>query len=345
MTTADISPDHAATQISALLAVAESRTLEFKRISDKHARLIETICAFANAEGGRVVIGIGDAKHSRPGAKPESRLFGTEENQEAFDDFCKLVRQRFAPPLDGLSWELLPCTLHDGQPGHIAVLQVVKSSQVHSIVGGGTWTRGTASNVQLSASEIADLSYRRGMRSAADDLLPVNLALLDTPIWRTFLAARRLKAGSIADQLKSIGLAGTNSITGSDELQPKRAAVLLFADEPGSLLAAHGSRADIRLMVYGGKTVTTGALPNMRKVPLTIRGPLIVQIDNAVKAVLRELEEGITLASSGFKAAHVYPERVVKEAIVNAVVHRDYRLNRDIFIRIFDDRIDRKSVV
>ena len=38
-----------------------------------------------------------------------------------------------------------------------------------------------------------------------------------------------------------------------------------------------------------------------------------------------------------------YPERVVKEAIVNAIIHRDYRLNRDIFIRIFDDRIEVES--
>lgn len=35
-----------------------------------------------------------------------------------------------------------------------------------------------------------------------------------------------------------------------------------------------------------------------------------------------------------------HPERVVKQAIVNAVIHRDYRLNRDIFVRIFDDRIE-----
>ena len=33
----------------------------------------------------------------------------------------------------------------------------------------------------------------------------------------------------------------------------------------------------------------------------------------------------------------------VKEAIVNAVIHRDYRLNRDIVIRIFDDRITVES--
>lgn len=251
---------------------------------------------------------------------------------------------RLIPPLASLTWEWLPCTLRDGQPGHVVALRVDKSSKVHSLTDSGeTFTRMGASNRQLNAAEIATLFYQRGVRSAAEELVPVSLELLDTPIWRTFLAVRFTNAAPMADQLKKIGLAGTNSTTGIDELQPNRAAVLLFADEPGSLLAAHGSRADIRLMVYSGKAVMTGALPNMRKVPLTIRGPLIVQIDDAVKAVLRELEEGITLASSGFKAAHVYPERVVKEAIVNAVVHRDYRLNRDIFIRIFDDRIEVES--
>jgi ATP-dependent DNA helicase RecG len=80
-------------------------------------------------------------------------------------------------------------------------------------------------------------------------------------------------------------------------------------------------------------------LPNLRKPPKTIRGPLIEQIDLAVREVLEELASGLTLASSGFKTQHHYPARVIKEAIVNAVIHRDYRLNRDIVVRIFDDRI------
>ena len=82
---------------------------------------------------------------------------------------------------------------------------------------------------------------------------------------------------------------------------------------------------------------------NLRKPPKTIGGPLIEQIDTAVRAVLDELAQGLTLASSGFKTRHKYPERVVKEAIVNAVIHRDYRLNRDIVIRVFDDRITVES--
>ena len=335
----DLSHAQAAPRIATLLSTPESRTLDFKRISSKHPRMIETICAFANSEGGLLVIGVGDAKDLKPGAKPQSRLFGIEENPEGFDDFRRHVLSRFAPPIERLHWLRLPCTLHDDKPGHIILLRVEKSEQVHSVVGDGTWTRMDASNRELHAAEIADLHYRRGVRSAASETVPVALELLETDAWQRFVAARGLKTGTFAEQLQRLGLADKVGT----EVQPTRAAVLLFADEPGGLLAAHDTRADIRLMVYDGKTPSPGATPNLKKPPKTIRGPLIDQIDAAVKTVLDELAQGLTLSGSGFKARHVYPERVVKEAIVNAVIHRDYRLNRDIFIRIFDDRIEVES--
>ncbi len=192
------------------------------------------------------------------------------------------------------------------------------------------------SNRQLSAPEIADLTYQRGIRSATAETVQIPLNLLETPTWRTFVTARGLKTGTFAEQLQRIGLAQMTD----GKVQPMRAAVLLFAEEPGSLLAAYDTRADIRVMVYDGKAAVPGATPNLRKPAKTIRGPLVDQIDSAVRVVLDELAQGLTLSGSGFKARHVYPERVVKEAIVNAVIHRDYRLNRDIFIRIFDDRIE-----
>jgi ATP-dependent DNA helicase RecG len=169
--------------------------------------------------------------------------------------------------------------------------------------------------------------------------VPIALDLLATDVWKRFVAARGLKSGVMADQLYRIGLADKS---GGDIL-PRRAAVLLFAEEPGNLLAAHGSRADIRLLIYDGNAAQAGPTPNLRKPPKTIRGPLIDQIDAAVRLVLEELAQGLTLSRSGFKARHAYPDRVVKEAIVNAVIHRDYRLNRDIFIRIFDNRIEVES--
>lgn len=335
----DLSPAQSAGRITALLAATESRTLDFKRISGKHGRMVETVCAFANSEGGLLVIGIGDAKAMKAGDKPQSRLFGIEENPEGFDDFRRELLKRFTSAITRLHWIRLACTLHDGKPGHVVMLRVEKSDQVHSVVGNGTWARMDASNRQLSAAESAELAYQRGVRSAVAETVPVKLALLETATWRSFVAARGLRSGTFAEQLLRIGLA--DEVAG--EVRPTRAAVLLFADEPGSLLAAHDTRADIRVMVFDGKQPVPGATPNLRKPAKTVRGPLVEQIDAAVRLVLDELAAGLTLASSGFKAKHVYPERVVKEAIVNAVIHRDYRLNRDIFIRIFDDRIEVES--
>lgn len=298
------------------------------------------MCAFANSEGGLLVIGIGDAKAMKPGDKPQSRLFGIEENPEGFDDFRRELLNRFTPAITKLHWLRLPCTLHNGQPGHVVMLRVEKSDQVHSVVSNGTWTRMDASNRELSAAEIADLVYQRGIKSAETEPVAVPLELLDTPVWRSFVVSRGLRAGTQAEQLLRIGLADkVKQADGTEDVLPRRAAVLLFAEEPGSLLAAFGGRADLRLLVYAGKEMGMDAVPNLRKPPKTIRGPLIEQIDLAVKAVLDELAQGLTLASSGFKTRHQYPERVVKEAIVNAVIHRDYRLNRDIMVRVFDDRI------
>lgn len=336
----DLSPTQAADRITALLAAPESRTLDFKRISGKQSRMYEAVCAFANSEGGLLVIGIGDAKAMKPGDKPQSRLFGIEENPEGFDDFRRELLHRFTPAITKLHWIRLPCTLHNGQPGHVVLLRVEKSDQIHSVVGNGTWTRMDASNREMSAAEIADLAYQRGVRSAETEPVAVALTLLDTPVWHSFVASRGLRAGTQAEQLLRIGLADrVLQVDGSEEVLPRRAAVLLFAEEPGSLLAAFGGRADLRVMVYAGKEMGINAVPNLRKPPKTIRGPLIEQIDWAVKAVLAELAQGLTLASSGFKTRHQYPERVVKEAIVNAVIHRDYRLNRDIMVRVFDDRV------
>lgn len=343
----DVPVPQAATRLADLLQSPESKSLDFKRLgAGKVAKMLETICAFANSEGGWLVVGVGDPKDSKPGDKPQQRLWGVQENPEAFDELQRKCRTHFNPPITTLSFYRLPCTLRDGGAGHVALLRVGKSERVHSVVDGGTWSRGDASNRQLGAGEITDLSYRRGERSAESEPVAVPLALLETEAWRAFLGQRGLRAGSMAEQLLRIGLA--ESVQGAadgsgGEVQPRRAAVLLFADEPGSLLAAFGTRADIRLMVYAGKDEGSGATPNLRKPPKTLRGPLITQIDLAVRAVLDELAQGLTLAGSGFKTRHKYPERVVKEAIVNAVIHRDYRLNRDIVIRIFDDRLTVES--
>lgn len=332
----DPSFTQAAERITALLAAPESRTLDFKRISGKHGRMVETVCAFANSEGGLLVLGIGDTKALKPGDKPESRLYGIEENPEGFDDFRRGLLKCFTPPITRLHWVRLPCTLNNGQAGHVVMLRVDKSDQVHTVVGNGTWTRMDSSNRQLSAVEIADLTYQRGVKSAETLPMPVALEMLDTDAWRSYCATRGLADTDLVKRLPRLGLA----LPGEGGLQPLLAALLLFADEPGALLAGQGMRADIRVFHYQGKAVQRSEVPNLLLPPKTISGPVVEQIAKAQAYVLERLAVGLTMEGSGFKARYRYPERVIKEAITNAVVHRDYRLNRDIQIRIFDDRVE-----
>lgn len=338
METIEIDSKKSSQIISVLLTLPESRQLEFKRVSGKMVgKALETICAFSNSQGGHLVLGIADLKEHQG----KSRLFGVDENPEAVDELHRKLLTEFAPEINGIAFRHLSCRITNGpqkgREGHVLMLWVPASEGVHSIVHRGTFTRMDAGNRMMSAEEVTELSYRRGVRSATAEPVAVSLKLLYTETWEKFIQTRGPLSGAFADQLLRIGLADD---LGDQGVQPKRAAVLLFADEPGNLLAAHDGRADVRVMIYDGKQVSFSATPNLRKAAKTIRGALIEQIDKTVRVVLDELSQGLTLSASGFKTMHAYPPRVVKEAIVNAIIHRDYRLNRDIFVRIFDDRVE-----
>ncbi|MHB0981843.1 MAG: ATP-binding protein [Thiobacillus sp.] len=332
----EISGARAEALIAQIVDRAESNRFETKRVSGKMVgKALETICAFANTRGGTLALGVEDAAK----ANGHDRLSGLAENPEALDELRRKVLTHILPEIAGLRWARVACRLRDGTDGHIALVSVAQSAKVHSIRDDGTWTRLDASNREMSASEITELSYQRGTISAESEPVAVPFELLDTETWRSFAAQRGFQSGDLADRLFRIGLA--KRVGG--ELQPLRAAVLLFADEPGGLLASQQTRADIRVFHYRGNRIEPGAVPNLLKPPKTLSGPIFRQIALASAHVLDELAAGLTLAASGFRTIHRYPERVVKEAITNAVIHRDYRLNRDIQVRIFDNRIEVES--
>src|SRR5687768_4731910 len=104
---------------------------------------------------------------------------------------------------------------------------------------------------------------------------------LDTPIWRTYASARGLTSGGIEDQFVRVVLGEVRG----DAIQPRRAAVLLFADELGAHVAVVGARCELRLMVYKGTRVEASETPNLQKPPRSFRGPLIQLIGSAVSAI------------------------------------------------------------
>lgn len=75
MTPLNLSPHESTLLLEQVLSRSESRHLEFKRVSGKMVnKALETICAFANTEGGVLVLGLADPKEHQG----RERLFGIE---------------------------------------------------------------------------------------------------------------------------------------------------------------------------------------------------------------------------------------------------------------------------
>jgi ATP-dependent DNA helicase RecG len=62
----DLTEEQAEPRIKILLSSSESRTLDFKRVSGKMVgKALETLCAFANTEGGILVLGVADERQEK----------------------------------------------------------------------------------------------------------------------------------------------------------------------------------------------------------------------------------------------------------------------------------------
>lgn len=310
---------------------SESQTLEFKRLAGEKVVLktIETIVAMANTDGGVIVLGIDDPEKTK--LKGMDRVYGIDENIEVYDAIGREI-QRITPPLSGV-WPPQILNVDGKRFGLIFISKVVDSFRS---ISNNVYVRGEKGNRQLTAHEVVRFAYAKGFEKADRGLMDVDFSLLKTSYFEEWKQARNINGTPIESILEKTGLA-RKSDTG--KLLPALAAVLLFAEYPSDLTE---SKCAIRVFQYTGTVESIGETPNLIGVPKTIQGPLVKQIKDAHEYVLTLLRSGIRIPS-GFKTIYQIPERAVKEAITNAVIHRDYYVKRDITVRIFEDRIEVQS--
>ncbi|MBI4598174.1 MAG: putative DNA binding domain-containing protein [Candidatus Omnitrophica bacterium] len=312
----------------------ETQTIEFKRLSGDAvvSKTVETVVAMTNTDGGVVILGIDDPVTTR--LKGVDRIFGIEEGIDMFDAIGREI-QRIVPPLVGV-WPpaILPVPQRDTRVGLVFVPKAVDN--FHS-VNNHVHVRAERGNKQLTAHEVVKFAYAKGFEKADTKLVAVEFSLLKTRCFDEWREARRLNGGALDAVLEKTGLARRDD---HGMLQPTLAAVLLFADSPNDLTE---TKCTIRVFQYRGTIENIGETPNLIGLPRTIGGPLIQQIHEAHDYVLTLLRAGIKM-SSGFRALYQIPERAVKEAITNAVIHRDYHMKRDIEVKIYEDRVESRAL-
>lgn len=316
-----------------LLSISsENQNLEFKRLNGRKVieKICQTIVAMANTDGGVIVLGLDDPEKTK--LKGINRIFGIEENIELYDNLGRELQHIVSPlpniwPPKKLSIEAINKT--------VALLVIPKSTDNFKSINNKVYIRQEKSNMLLSPQEVIKFAYAKGFQRADKELVDVTLDLLETDIFEVWKSSRNLEYKTTSETLLKTGLARREN----KFVKPARAAVLLFADHPSDLMDI---KCTIRVFQYEGTIETIQETPNLIGVPKTIEGPIIKQIKKAHEYVLSLLRSGVKIPS-GFTTQYLIPERAIKEAITNAVIHRDYFIKRDVIIRIFEDRVEIES--
>jgi ATP-dependent DNA helicase RecG len=290
------------------------RARDRRSVRDQVARYV---AAFANAEGGVLVLGIED----------DGTLTGHDLPPDARAALLSTPQTRLRPAQP----EGFPITV---QGKEVVVFDVPASDVPVQVVGDGFPLRMGDQTVEATERQIEALKFR-GLAESWE-ARPSELGLDDLD--RDLLARARAGAGyphlSDADYLLKRRLADRRG----PKLVLRRAAELLFAK--------HGPdhpNAGVRIFRVIGSERRLGVEHNVEERP-RVEGNLASVLDETLAAVSGLVRRPSRLRGTRFQPVPEYPDFCWKEAILNAVAHRDYAIEgRTTEVWFFDDRLEVKS--
>ena len=305
----------------ALLAIPEGQWFDRKSARVASRQLAEALVAFANAEGGTVVVGL--HKNQVEGVESVGSAKLSEWQQTALD---------FTQPAVPCSSKLIECRRADDSPDHLLVIKIEASQQVHATNRDEVFLRVGDETRRLSFDQRRELLYDKGQASfEATPLGEATLSDLDSGLLTSY--AEALNHPDPERMLHARGL-----ITRAGQVTT--AAVLLFGVHPQHWLP----EACVRVLRYRGAERGTGARQNLLD-DIRVEGPIPQQLGEARQVIFDLLPARRALADTGrFEPVPLVPEDAWLEGLVNAVIHRSYNISGDhIRVDIFDDRIEIES--
>jgi ATP-dependent DNA helicase RecG len=304
-----------------ILIINEGHFSELKAIEIRPAKLTRTICAFANADGGELYIGIDEDKDTK------TRTWRGFENQEAANSHIQTFEALF-PLGQEYSYTFLSC---DDNNTFVLLVEVQKTQTIKSATDETIYLRRGAQNLPIkNPEEIRQLEYDKGITSFESNTIDMQSDIITNSVMVIDFMLQVIPTAEPIDWLKKQCLIKNE--------KPTVSGILLFAEEPQAVIPKKSG-----IKVYRYKTqAEEGTRDTLDADPITIEGCLYNQIKMSVKKTV-EIVEGIQkLGPNGFENIS-YPFETLHEIITNAVIHRDYSIADDTHVRIFDNRIEVQS--
>ncbi len=317
-----------------LIHRGEGPTTEFKRDDITPQDAAKAMVALANARGGRLLLGVEDDGDVSGVVRPD------------LDEWVVTIgRDKVRPPLEPFV-EIVRDVSTDRD---VAVVTIEPGYAVHARWHNNALTyylRVGRQSREASTEELARLQQQRGDVRA--ELRPVPglpaLGLDRRRLTHYFSAVRKQKVPEDEAGWERLLLNTEFAVRGIQIPVASLAGALLFSADVG------------RLLPFAGVDCT--ALPGKVKdyavrERLTVRAPIAPLpgdqgrvetglIEQVLAFVRRNTTPTASVGTDGRRVERpAYPDDVVREAVVNAVVHRDYSLTAtDVELTIYEDRLE-----
>ena len=294
--------------LEVIFSEGESDRVEFKESPDKD--IASEVCAFANASGGRVFIGVDDS----------GRIVGTDTSNTArsrIQDTINKIEPRLNVSIDILD--------------RVIVLTVPEGTQKPYSCPAGFFLRSGPNSQKLDRKSIIEFFQGEG-RIRYDEIVREDLPIterFDEAAYRRYVKTAKisdvLERNAILRNLNCAGLSGGN-------LCFTNAGALFFRKNDEDVLFRH---AGIVCALYKG---TNKAYILDAK---ELNGDLVSNVNDALIFLKKHLRMSFKIESLRRENILELPEDALREAVVNAVCHRDYfEKGARVMVEIFDDRVD-----
>ncbi len=285
-----------------LVSLGEGFTTEFKR--SVSSALGRELCAFANATGGTVLVGVAD----------DGQICGVSNHNKLKSEVQSVART--ADPPIAVEIESVDQVIRVDVPA--------QHSKPYSF-GGRFYIREGANSQQLTRAEIREFFFEEGLIRFDETPCPsfdLEKDLTDEN-WMRFARRARLPEGlDPVTTLESLHLVKDGEMT--------HAGAWLLADD----ITRYTLRAGVTCVLFRG--VTNVYIIDRKD----FTGDLYSIFEDCVAYLQAKLNTALIPHARGRDERLELPEDALREALVNAIAHRDYRSTANVQVHIFYDRVE-----
>ncbi len=302
-------------QLLEIIKAGENQEVEFKESFHSSQDISKIICSLANTLGGTLILGVSD----------KGEIKGIKENLDKLQQKISNSNQAISPqPLISIEPHRL-----DNKKIIVVIVQRSSDNNYHTFQG-AIYVRIGSTTKRLEGQTHLEYLRNRQILSFDESYEPyAKLDDIDENKIKTYLKIRDqsdyLENHTIKDFLLSHRLATDNG-----KLKIKNPAILLFGKDPIKFFP----QIEIKLVKFRGIEPVEIIDHQL------LQDDLINSIEKAISFVETHIKRAIKIIGAKRTEILEYPEKVIREAIVNAVAHRDYFSKDAIQIYIFDTRIE-----